>query len=119
MPGERSLSEVLRNSLTHGDLPFRDFVELALYHPEFGYYARAESPVGRECDFITSPLLSPVFAFALGKLVDEFLSRAGNGVAQVVDVGCGDGTLISDLAGGVGSGGWGVAGRDGVLAPTP
>lgn len=98
MPGERSLSEVLCNSLTHGDLPFRDFVELALYHPEFGYYARAESPVGREGDFITSPLLSPVFAFALGKLVDEFLSRAGDGVAQVVDVGCGDGTLIRALA---------------------
>jgi SAM-dependent MidA family methyltransferase len=98
MPGERSLSEVLRNSLMHGDLPFRDFVELALYHPEFGYYARAESPVGREGDFITSPLLSPVFAFAIGKLVDEFLSRAGDGVTQVVDVGCGDGTLIRALS---------------------
>src|SRR5258705_313630 len=56
MPGERSLSEVLRNALNHSDLPFRDFVELALYHPEFGYYARPESPVGREGDFITSPL---------------------------------------------------------------
>jgi len=98
MPGEQSLSDVLRNSLMHGDLPFRDFVELALYHPEFGYYARAESPVGREGDFITSPLLSPVFAFALGKLVNEFLSRAGEGVAQIVDIGCGDGALICDLA---------------------
>jgi SAM-dependent MidA family methyltransferase len=98
MPGERSLSDVLRNALTHGDLPFRDFVELALYHPEFGYYARSESPVGREGDFITSPLLSPVFSFALGKLIDEFLSRAGDGVSQVVDVGCGDGTLVRSLA---------------------
>lgn len=98
MPGERSMLDVLRNSLTHGDLPFRDFVELALYHPEFGYYVRAGSPVGREGDFITSPLLSPVFAFALDRLVDEFASRTGDCVSQVVDIGCGDGSLIGALA---------------------
>jgi SAM-dependent MidA family methyltransferase len=102
MPGERSLSDVLRNSLTHGDLPFRDFVELALYHPDFGYYARPESPVGREGDFITSPLLSPVFSFALARLIDEFMSRSGDAVSQVVDIGCGDGALIRVLAQGAG-----------------
>jgi SAM-dependent MidA family methyltransferase len=102
MPGERSLSDVLHNSLNRSDLPFRDFVELALYHPEFGYYARPESPVGREGDFITSPLLSPLFSFSVGKLVDEFLSRASDVVSQVVDIGCGDGALIGALAKGVG-----------------
>jgi SAM-dependent MidA family methyltransferase len=98
MPGERSMADVLRNSLNVGDLPFRDFVELVLYHPQFGYYARSQSPVGREGDFITSPLLSPVFSFALGRLVDEFSSRTGDGVSQVVDIGCGDGELICALA---------------------
>src|SRR5258706_7384139 len=98
MPGEQSLSDVLRNSLSQGDLPFRDFVELALYHPEFGYYAKSISPVGREGDFITSPLLSPLFSFAIGKLIDEFVSRAGDAVSQVVDAGCGDGALIRSLA---------------------
>jgi SAM-dependent MidA family methyltransferase len=111
MPGERSLSDVLHNSLNHGDLPFRDFVELALYHPEFGYYARAESPVGREGDFITSPLLSPLFSFVLGRLVHEFMSRSGDVVSQVVDIGCGDGALIRALAEGVGGREWGVGGR--------
>ncbi len=118
MPGERSLSDVLRNSLNHGDLPFRDFVELALYHPEFGYYARPESPVGREGDFITSPLLSPLFSFALGRLIDEFMSRAGDALSQVVDIGCGDGALIGALAQGVGGRGSGV-GVSGALSPTP
>ena len=98
MPGEQSMIEVLRNSLIHSDLPFRDFVELVLYHPEFGYYARGDSPVGREGDFITSPILSPLFSATLGNLVDEFLSRAGDGLSQVVDVGCGDGALIRGLA---------------------
>ncbi len=111
MPGERSLSDVLRNSLNNSDLPFRDFVELALYHPEFGYYARPESPVGREGDFITSPLLSPVFSFALGRLIDEFMSRSGDAVWQVVDIGCGDGALIRALAQGAGGRGSGIGER--------
>src|SRR4051794_6601092 len=91
--------DVLRKSLKDSDLPFRDFVELVLYHPEFGYYARAESPVGREGDYVTSPVLSPVFSYSLGKLCREFMSRSGDGLSQVVDIGCGDGALIRALAG--------------------
>src|SRR3954454_3728396 len=90
--------DVLRKSLKDSDLPFRDFVELVLYHPEFGYYARAESPVGREGDYVTSPVLSPVFSYSLGKLCREFMSRTGDAVSQVVDIGCGDGALIRALA---------------------
>jgi SAM-dependent MidA family methyltransferase len=54
VPYESNMRDVLRNILHYGDLSFRDFVELALYHPEFGYYARAENPVGR--DAVTSRL---------------------------------------------------------------
>src|SRR4051794_35624379 len=109
--------DVLRKSLKNSDLPFRDFVELVLYHPEFGYYARAESPVGREGDYVTSPVLSPVFSYSLGNLCREFMSRRGDAVSQVVDIGCGDGALIRALARGVGSGEWGVG--EGASSPTP
>ena len=98
MPGEGSVVEVVRKSLKQSDLPFRDFVELALYHPLYGYYCRDGSPIGPKGDFVTAPALSPVFAFTLGKLIDEFMSRAGDGVSQVVDIGCGDGALIRELA---------------------
>src|SRR5436190_16253599 len=98
MAGERSMLDVIRKSLKESDLPFHDFVELALYHPQFGYYARAESPMGREGDFITSPVLSPVFSATIGNLIREFLSRTGDGLSQVVDIGCGDGGLIRELA---------------------
>lgn len=91
--------EVLRKSLKDSDLPFHDFVELVLYHPEFGYYAKAESPVGRDADYVTSPVLSPVFSYSLGNLCREFMSRSGDDVLQVVDIGCGDGGLIRSLAG--------------------
>jgi SAM-dependent MidA family methyltransferase len=108
MNSERSMLDVLRKSLKESDLPFHDFVELVLYHPEFGYYAKGQSPVGREGDYVTSPVLSPVFAYSLGNLCREFMSRSGDGVWQVVDIGCGDGGLIRAVARGVGSGEWGV-----------
>jgi len=97
MPGERSLLEVLRKWLAQGDLPFRDFVELALYHPDFGYYTRPESPVGKAADFVTSPSLSPVFGFVLGRLIREYMSRGGDVASTIVDIGRGDGSLINNL----------------------
>src|SRR5438874_554929 len=88
----------LHNLLQDSDLSFRDFTEIALYHPEFGYYARSRSPIGREADYVTSGTLSPVFGFALGRLVDEFLSRHTDAMCSIVDIGCGDGALIRELA---------------------
>src|SRR5258708_402809 len=98
MAGERSMSDVLRNLLHYGDLSFHDFVEIALYHPQFGYYATAAARVGKEEDYVTSSTLSPVFAYAIGRLLEEFLTRAGAGSSSIVDIGSRDGTFIGDLA---------------------
>jgi SAM-dependent MidA family methyltransferase len=93
-----AMRHYLHNLLQESDLSFRDFVELALYHPELGYYAQPASPVGEDADYVTSPVISDVFAFALGRLVQEFLGRLGDEVSSIVDVGCGDGKLIRALA---------------------
>lgn len=93
------MRDVLRNMLEYGDLPFRDFVEVALYHPLFGYYTRGKSPVGREGDFITGPSLSPAFSYAIGNLVREFVALNPGVVSTIVDVGCGSGELVRALQG--------------------
>ena len=97
MPAERSLLHSIRKRLENGDLPFRDFVEMALYDSDFGYYRQAKSPVGKGADFVTSPSLSPVFAYSLGRLIREFLSRTGDVESQIVDIGSGDGSLVRSL----------------------
>ena len=99
----QTLNRVIANLLQSGDLTFRDFVEVALYHPELGYYSRAASPVGKGGDYVTSPSLSPVFAFALGNLIREFISRNEGAVSSIVDIGCGDGSLLNALAAEAGS----------------
>lgn len=92
------MRDVLRNMLHYGDLSFRDFMELALYHPQSGYYATALNPVGKGADYVTAPVLSPVFSHALGNLVREFVRRNEGGVCSIVDIGCGDGGLIESVA---------------------
>jgi len=87
----------MHKMLQNGDLPFRDFVEIALYDPRFGYYSSSRSRIGKAGDFVTSPLLSPVFSFALGRLLAEFMNRGGDVPSSIVDVGCGDGALIRSL----------------------
>jgi SAM-dependent MidA family methyltransferase len=92
------MEDVLRNLLQYGDLSFRDFVELALYHPESGYYARMENPVGKSGDYVTAPSLSPAFSFAIAGLVRELVRHAEGAVCSFVDIGCGDGSLVRAVA---------------------
>lgn len=73
-------------------------MELALYDPDCGYYSGPENPVGKAGDFITAPRISPVFGYGLSRLAEEFLERSGDGLAAIVDIGCGDGELIHSIA---------------------
>ena len=97
MPETSPTQRVLRNLLQYGDLSFRDFVEIALYHPETGYYSGPLNPVGKGGDYVTSPSLSPVFAFAIGRLIGEFVARADGAVCTFVDIGCGSGALSREI----------------------
>ncbi|HUJ12238.1 MAG TPA: SAM-dependent methyltransferase [Thermoanaerobaculia bacterium] len=93
------LLRVLHKMLQDSDLPFRDFMEVALYHPEYGYYSRRVQRAGKEGDFVTSPTLSPLFSWTLRRVIREFTSRVAGGMTSVVDAGCGDGSLIHSLYG--------------------
>jgi SAM-dependent MidA family methyltransferase len=75
-----------------GAVRFRDFMELALYHPEHGYYTAGPVRTGREADFLTAPTASPWY----GRVVARILSRLAQGVGPVrlVDVAAGDGALL-------------------------
>ena len=46
-------------------LPFDEFMELALYHPNYGYYTSARKRVGTDGDFITSVSVGQCFGKVL------------------------------------------------------
>ena len=60
MPGP--LTDILRERIARaGPIPFRDFMDAALYHPEHGYYASGRARIGRGGDFFTSVSTGPLF----------------------------------------------------------
>jgi SAM-dependent MidA family methyltransferase len=98
MASDPSMREILRKLLNYGDLTFRDFMEVALYHPVAGYYTSGKSRVGKGGDYVTAPTLSPAFPFALAELFREFVRRHEGALCSFVDIGCGDGSLVRGVA---------------------
>jgi SAM-dependent MidA family methyltransferase len=54
-----------------GRITFARFMELALYHPRYGYYQTTAIRPGRTGDFITSPEAHPIFGHTLARQLDE------------------------------------------------
>ena len=38
-------------------ITFKEYMEILLYHPQYGYYASQLSDIGKEGDFFTAPSL--------------------------------------------------------------
>src|SRR5437660_4465891 len=83
-------------------------MELALYDPQFGYYARAAQRTGRAGDFFTSVDVGPVFGELLAKQFAEMRrilqneSRIPNPESRLqrfdlVEAGAGNGRLSRDI----------------------
>ncbi len=76
-------------------IPFRRFMELALYAPGLGYYRTGTHKFGPGGDFITAPELSPLFARCLARQCAEILERLGGG--DILELGAGSGIMAAEL----------------------
>ena len=94
--GERIAAEI---ATAGGWLPFDRFMQMALYAPGLGYYARDARQFGvlakDGSDFVTAPELSPLFARALATQIAE--SLAATGTDEVWEFGAGSGALAAGL----------------------
>ncbi|RPG82924.1 MAG: hypothetical protein CBC33_009785 [Coraliomargarita sp. TMED73] len=64
MNTEKNIQSILFEKARNEPISFRDFIEIALYADDFGYYRRQESRVGRspDRDFYTAESLGRVFS---------------------------------------------------------
>ena len=91
-------SEIIR----HGPIPFVRFMDLALYHPQYGYYMRQPASADKERigwsgDFYTSSDVCPVLGRALAaqaRQMDELLG--GPTPFTIVEMGAGKGLFAKD-----------------------
>ena len=77
-------------------------MELALYHPEFGYYLSAERKPGRGGDFLTSPEASPLFGITIARQIIECWERLDRPAGfSIREYGSGVGGLAYDILAGL------------------
>ncbi len=79
-----------------GKLSFADFMALALYAPGLGYYSAGLTKLGVEGDFVTAPMISPLFSQALGSQCQQILAALGV-QASIIELGAGTGCMASDI----------------------
>ncbi len=88
---------ILRRIDETGGITFREFMELALYHPVHGYYVTRE-PMGRRGDYLTSPEVHPLFGALVGRQLRELWEVMGRPARfDVIEYGPGTGLLARDI----------------------
>ena len=98
-----SLSEIIRAEIAaRGPMPFRRFMELALYHAEHGYYASGRASIGRRGDFFTNVSVGPLFGRLLARQIAEMWRVLGSPAEfTVIEQGAASGDLAADVLGGL------------------
>jgi SAM-dependent MidA family methyltransferase len=82
-----------------GPVSFSRFMEVALYHPQHGYYRRRRDPFGKQGDFYTAEQLQPVFGLLMAARTRQLCRAAGVAAdPTVVELGAGRGEMADRFA---------------------
>jgi len=78
-------------------ITFAEFMELALYHPQLGYYATPGSIIGPQGDFVTSPHMGHDFGELIAEQFADMWAALGEPQAfTVMEMGAGQGLVAVD-----------------------
>jgi SAM-dependent MidA family methyltransferase len=91
------LAEILAKRIrSTGPIPFAEYMEACLYHPEFGYYARLDQEPRR--DYFTSVDVSPVFGRLLALQFHQMWELLGRpNLFLLIEAGAGTGALAKQI----------------------
>jgi SAM-dependent MidA family methyltransferase len=100
-PGRPELLATLHAGIAaHGPMTFARFMELALYHPRWGYYTAPGAPerIGRGGDFFTNVSVGAVFGELLAVQFAGMWEAMGRPAAfALVELGARRGRLVADV----------------------
>jgi len=81
-----------------GPIPFSRYMELCLYEPELGYYARSHEQFGKAGDFYTSSDVHAIFGRLVARQFEEMWRAQGTpGRIEIVELGPGRGLFARDV----------------------
>src|SRR5271170_872919 len=93
MQYSHALVDYIIKEMKGNSLSFSDFMQLSLYAPGLGYYVAGSEKFGAEGDFVTAPMISPLFAATLAQFVTERI----HGPIHILELGAGNGLLARGL----------------------
>lgn len=92
------LSEIIKEKIwRNGPIAFQEYMEMALYYPQLGYYTSDRDKIGPKGDYYTSTNLSTVFGAMIGRQLEEMWNLMGRGTFTIVEYGAGTGALCHDV----------------------
>lgn len=77
-----------------GWISFADFMQMALYEPQLGYYSGGAKKFGIGGDFVTAPEISRLFAQTLANQAAQVLAATQG---SIMELGAGTGKLAADF----------------------
>jgi SAM-dependent MidA family methyltransferase len=97
----RELIELLTERIRkEGRMDFAAFMDLALYHPVYGYYCSRSPIFGEAGDYRTAPGLHPAFGKRLERLAELVFKETGGPTPfTVLELGGGTGELAENVLG--------------------
>lgn len=81
----------------HGPMSFARYVELALYHPAYGYYAKTPHPRGRGGDYFTAMQSGGVVPLVMADVLAAMKEELGTDHFHVVEFGSGSGEFLESV----------------------
>src|SRR4028118_1914667 len=101
MSDEQTLPRLIATTIAAAPnqrITFAEYMDLALYQPQYGYYATGTVNIGSEGDFFTSPHLGRDF----GELLAEQFAQMWEILEQptpfiLIEMGAGQGLLAADI----------------------
>ena len=95
--GEELRRLILSQIKERGPVPFSQFMQWCLYHPEHGYYLSERPKIGKDGDYYTSPCVHPLFGGMIAKQLSQMAGLLGGDTFDVVEIGGGRGFLCEDI----------------------
>src|SRR5438046_2619822 len=95
---QMTLEDIIRQRIKlEGPISFHDFMEMALYFPELGYYTSPNEKIGTSGDYYTSPTFTTIFGEMIAIQLEEMWSCLGKKDFTIVEYGAGTGVLCNSI----------------------
>ena len=88
---------ITREIRDRGSISFCRFVELSLFHPQYGYYSSGKAEIGKKGDFYTAPAVHSSFGETLSHFTASAANLLGEKTFKIVEFGASGGQMAFDI----------------------